>query len=168
MAQARMSDRWTSVRSRRFVEWAIVACVIVLVLYVLGHKALEVQGRAEFAAVQTTVGAMRTALVTEHLRAQLRDHESGVSASHNPFLRLERLPANYAGEFPMEHAIDVEPGKWFYDPICDCIGYRLLHPDKLDHPANSEVLGWHVDGGGATFEMLRPFTSYRWFGQAIN
>jgi hypothetical protein len=149
------------------VEWTVLAFVILAFGLVFGRQVQDVQGQAELAAVKFTLGALRTTLVVDHLKRAI---EPGVPSAarrqYNPFLLLERVPPNFVGNLARSQAIDASPGTWFFDPECVCAGYRLLYPQWLDLPANTEVI-WFRIGSTEGPLLLTPLNRYVWRGEEI-
>ena len=78
---------------RRIIEWVLLFFVVLGIVGALGYKLREVQGQAEFAAVQYTLGSVRTAMILEHLRLKLHTEEK--PRLRNPFELLEIAPHNF-------------------------------------------------------------------------
>jgi hypothetical protein len=166
------------VGNRRLAEWSLVTLVLVALISVFGHQVRAVQIQAERAAVQSTVGTLRTALVLSHVMAQLDAatadglHRRGgallpAGSAPNPFLLLKDMPPNFAGSFAMEHADTMPLGAWAFDADCGCVGYRLLYPDALEVPEGAQAVWFRVEKMGAVFQMV-PLTPYVWQGQVVN
>ena len=51
--------------SVRIVEWSLLAAVIVLLVLLFARQVRVIQGQGELAAVKSTLGALRTALVLD-------------------------------------------------------------------------------------------------------
>jgi hypothetical protein len=154
--------------ARRLVEWGVVAVLLVVVLGLFGRQMRDVQGRAELAAVQTTLGALRTALVLEHIRQTVSGNAQNVAVpQRNPFLLLDSIPPNYAGERAVLKAETTAPGSWMFDPVCSCIGYVLLYPEWLDSPRDLPALWFSVLGRTAPLS-IQASGAYVWQGQVVN
>ena len=68
------------------VEWTILALVVLLLVLVFARQMRILQGQAELSAIKTTLGALRTAFVLDHLRKQVVDGATTAPpAQHNPF-----------------------------------------------------------------------------------
>jgi len=152
-------------------EWGLVALVVVALMAVLGRQVRTVQSQAERAAVQTTLGALRTALVL----SQVTGHVAGVVGTvgaggaalpQNPFLLLKTVPTNFAGAHSMARADGMSLGAWVFDGECVCVGYRLLYPDVLNEPEGAEAV-WFRVGGPAGALLITPLTRYVWQGQLL-
>ncbi len=166
------------VGNRRLAEWSLVTLVLVALISVFGHQVRAVQIQAERAAVQTTVGALRTALVLSHVMVQIAPDAADALQGRgdatlspglvpNPFLLLKALPPNFAGSFAMDHADAMPLGAWAFDADCGCVGYRLLYPDALEVPPGAQAVWFRVEKAGAVFQMV-PLTPYVWQGQVVN
>ena len=152
--------------SGRMVEWGILALVVLVFVGVFGHYARLVQGQGERAAVLTTLGAVRTAMVVAHLQHRLPSHKFAPLAPLNPFLTLDPPPANYAGEKSVLEALKASPGSWIYDPQCACIGYVPLNPDWLEAPSDAAVLWFKVKAGSGAPELV-SMDRYVWQGLEV-
>jgi hypothetical protein len=152
----------------RMVEWGILALVILVFAGVFGQQLREVQARAELAVIQSTLGALRTALVVEHIKHTVAGNTKSVAVpQRNPFLLLDTVPVNYAGEHAVLQSEAVTPGSWVFDPACSCVGYVLLHPQWLESPPNLPALWFSVAGSSAPLSIHATQT-YRWQGQVVN
>jgi len=149
----------------RIVEWSLVAVVVTVVVVVFMQRMREVQAQGEYAAVRTTLGALRTALVIDHLQRSLS--ATGVTSAtaatqqSNPFELLERRPANYAGVGQWGQTRGVRPGSWVYDPACACIGYMPLNDGWLDTPTG-EPMAWYQLSGAPGPLQLKAMGRYLW------
>ena len=152
--------------SRRLTEWALVTLVLVALIWVFGRQVRAVQSQSERAAVQSTVGVLRTALVVDHVTQQARG-AANRAAPLNPFLLLKTVPTNFAGVGSMANADAMVLGAWVFDAECACIGYRLLYPEALEEPEGAQTV-WFRIGGPAGALQVQPLTRYVWQGQVLN
>ncbi len=154
--------------TRRMVEWVILAGVIVVLVLVFAHKTRVVQGQAELAAVKSTLGALRTAFVFEHLRKQASGEDSVVAIKQqNPFMLLEHHPANYRGEKAASQVASVPTGSWVYDPVCICVGYVPLDAQWLDSPSGGLAAWYRVSGAPGPLQLTAQ-EPYLWQGQRMD
>jgi hypothetical protein len=150
------------------VEWGILAVLVLVLVGVFGRQVRVVQGQGELAAVQSTLGALRTAFVIEHLQQAVKSQGLGVVVpQRNPFMLLKSLPANYAGEFATMNIDTVAPGRWVFDPDCGCIGYLPLHPEWLESPANMTAVWFRISAPPGPLSIT-PLHTYVWQGQVVN
>lgn len=180
--------RW----NRRTIEWGLLLLLLLAVALVFARKVREVQGLAELAAVRSTLGALRTALVIDHLQQAIRAAESDAlptapvaptaaavasapavlaaapgTARANPFLLLQREPPNYAGVMRAARApYEMAPGNWMFDPVCVCIGYLPIYGEWLQAPSGDSMLWLQVSPPPGPL-MLRLREAYRWQGMPI-
>jgi hypothetical protein len=147
----------------RVVEWGIAALLVAGVVVVFMKYMREVQAQGEYAAVRTTLGALRTALVIDHLQHSVTPVPDAVVSKplRSPFDLLDRHPANYAGVVSISKAQSVPAGNWVFDPACPCIGYRPLDDGWLDSPSG-DVMAWYVLGGAPGPLQLTAREHYRW------
>jgi hypothetical protein len=152
----------------RLVEWSLVAMLIVALMLVFLHQVRVVQRQAELAAVRTTLGALRTAFVIQHL--QLRSTSPGqpvVAAQRNPFELLQSRPANYVGETRGAVQVVVPPGHWVFDAACNCVGYMPADATEFDSPSGDAMAWYRVEAVSGPLQ-LTPKEAYVWQGQAMN
>ena len=96
----------------RMVEWGILAVLVMVFLGVFGHYARRIQGQSERAAVLSTLGALRTALVIDHVQRAAKHASTEPSRTpSNPFLVLNTAPVNYAGEMSVVQSLAAPPGR---------------------------------------------------------
>ncbi|MDT8990223.1 hypothetical protein RQP54_05035 [Curvibacter sp. APW13] len=159
--------RTVSVGGGRMVEWAILALVVLGFVWVFGLYASRVHGQAERAAVMTTLGTMRTAMVLEHLQVQVRGQASAApESSANPFTAMGAFPPNYAGEVQGRDLSQVAPGQWAFDGQCRCIGYKPLYATGLESKDGLDAL-WFQSRAQAGVGTLVPLDRYVWLGMAV-
>ena len=154
--------------SGRALEWGILLAVLLALIGAYGQQARNLQAQAEFAAIQSTVGALRTSLVIAHLHSQVRPAtQMDLATQRNPFKVLDTPPANYAGVVGMSNIMNVAPGSWVFDQDCVCVGYRPMNPQWLSSASASPALWFRVSAPPGVLQ-LTPLESYNWQGQAIN
>ena len=152
----------------RVLEWSLVAAVIVAVALAFLREMREVQAQAEVAAVKSTLGALRMALVIDYARQMARTKgESVASTQRNPFGLLQRRPANYLGELGRARAALVPAGSWVFDSDCSCVGYRPLHAQGVGGPSGDTMLWYGVRTGYGAPELVAR-DAYVWQGQAMD
>lgn len=148
--------------SRRLLEWTIVAGVVLSVTLLLIRQAHEVKGQAELANVRTTLAALRTALVIEHLK-QSADQSDPVAtlAGGNPFALLQNRPMNYAGVMNSRDVEGLPPGTWMFGPDCVCLAYRPLDDTWFFSPDGSGV-AWFQVSAPPRPPLISARVAYRW------
>lgn len=149
------------------IEWSLVAALIVLLALVFGHKVRVVRGQAELAAVKSTLGALRTAFVIDHLHTSVAGSESVAATQPNPFELLERRPVNYFGPISAANAATVPGGSWVFDPVCVCIGYLPIYPEWFDSPSGDVMAWYRIEGAPGPWQLTAK-EAYVWQGQAMN
>lgn len=150
------------------VEWGLLAGVIVVLVLVFARYVRVIQGQGELAAVKSTLGALRTALVIDYLHRNVAAPNSPVSlAQHNPFELLQRKPVNYVGEMTTADAVFVPSGSWVFDPVCACAGYMPMYAQWFDSP-NGDVMAWfRLDGAPGPLQLTAK-EAYVWQDQVMN
>lgn len=153
----------------RVLEWGIAALLVAVVVVVFLKYMREVQAQGEYAAVRTTLGALRTALVIDHLqRSVTAGADAGVAKPPpSPFDLLERHPVNYAGVVSADKAHSVPAGNWMFDPVCACVGYRPQDDGWLDSPSG-DVVAWYQLSGAPGPLQLTARERYRWQNQVLD
>lgn len=172
---------YTAVRQARgftLIELAVVVCVVALLATALLNRINFYQEQAEKAAMEHTVGVLRSALHLQMTSLLAKSKESEIPAlvRQNPMKWLAEKPPNYAGEYFAPKPQDIEIGNWYFD----------LHRRNLIYlPRNNTFL--HIDQSGlkhVTFHVrlvtaaeegdaedknrivgvtLDPVVSYKWF-----
>ena len=146
----------------------MVTGVMVVFAMVFSRQMQVVQGQGELAAVKSTLGALRTALVIDYVHRNVILGKSTVAVRRrNPFELLERYPVNYGGEMTFEQAQAAPAGSWVFDPVCDCVGYVPIYAQWFDSP-RGDVMAWYEVSGTAGPLQLTPKQTYVWQGQVMN
>lgn len=150
------------------VEWLLMVVVIsVLVVFFL-HFAQQTKGQSELAAIKSTVGALRTAFVIDHVQQQVRPVSGSAAPVHtNPFELVQPRPGNYRGEMDTAKAADVPPGSWFFVPSCPCVGYRPMDDLWLNSPSSSSLIWFKVVGMPGVLQLV-PQEKYLWGNNFID
>jgi hypothetical protein len=150
------------------VEWGILGVLVLVFAGIFGHYARQIQGQSERAAVLSTLGALRTALVIDHVQRAASPglQQRPVAAAINPFLVLQTPPLNYAGEMSVLQTLAAPAGSWVYDPQCGCIGYLPRDTAWAEASSDAAVLWFKVsDGPGPA--VLKAQRLYLWQGVAV-
>ncbi|MDO8767552.1 MAG: hypothetical protein Q7K57_02375 [Burkholderiaceae bacterium] len=152
----------------RLVEWSLLAGVIVVLGLVFARQMRVLQGQAELAAVKTTLGALRTTLVIDHLQKTVVAKNSSMAlVPRNPFELLQRQPVNYRGEMTPAAAAAAPAGSWVFDPVCTCVGYLPIYAQWFDSPSG-DVMAWYRVSGAPGPLQLTAKEAYVWQGQVMN
>lgn len=145
------------------VEWSILALVVLGFAGLFGHYTQRVHSQAERAAVLTTLGALRTALVLEQLHPTVRTVTTSIA---NPLDALAQYPATYAGTVTGRDVAAVAPGQWVFDDDCACIGYKPTYLDWLQSNQQLQAL-WFQRRGRGSATLLVPLDRYVWDGLLV-
>jgi len=149
------------------LEWSVLALALLVFVGAFGYYAQRVQGNAERAAVQSALGALRTALVVGHLEEQLQRSALPTPPDrYNPFLLLQTVPVNYRGEMSVPQALAAKPGSWVFDPQCRCVGYVPLSKKWLESPPDAGILWFKVEGGPGPLQLI-AMDRYVWQGLPV-
>ena len=152
----------------RMVEWCVLAVLVLVFAGFTAQHVLDLKGQTERAAVLSTLGAIRTALVIDHLQRVTSREVTGQSAAPaNPFLTLQKPPPNYRGEMAVLEALEVPPGSWVFDPQNLSIGYMPQDPHWYDDNTGTRILWFRTDQGPGPRALL-PLAPYVWRGVLVN
>jgi hypothetical protein len=152
----------------RTLEWALLVAVFVVAIGVMGQQSRALQAQAEVAAVQSTLGSLRTTLVIAHLHKVVQaEHGSVAAPQQNPFQILRTVPANYAGEVARSEIAGVTAGSWVFDKECVCIGYVVMNPESLEPKSEPAALWYRVSGAPGPLQITAT-EAYTWQGQSVN
>ena len=147
------------------MEWTLLLAVIVVVCTLFVRQARVVQGQGELAAVKTTLAALRTALVVDHLQ---KHAQAGVAAKQpNPFELLGRRPLNYFGEISQAQVATAPAGTWVFDSACGCVGYLPIDNQWFDSPSG-DFVAWFQLNGAPGPQQLTAREAYLWQSQVLN
>jgi hypothetical protein len=150
------------------VEWSIVALAVLLIVLVFVRQMRVVEGQTELSAIKTTLAALRTSFVLDHLRKSAAfEDTSSASAQHNPFELVQRYPSNYLGEMGPAQAELAPSGTWVFDPDCVCVGYLPIWGEWFDSPSGDLMVWFRVTGATGPLQ-LEPKEIYQWQGQLLN
>lgn len=158
-----------SIWGGRTLEWVVILGVLGGVVGVFSYQSRQLQAQAELAAVQSTLGSLRTTLVLDHLQKTVQTAAGMAPVAtkqHNPFKVLRFPPGNYAGEKSMSQIMEVPAGSWVFDPVCRCIGYRPIHPEWIE-PANDPLVLWYKVVEPSGVMEVEATAPYRWMGMAV-
>ena len=155
-------------QNRRAVEWSLLVLVILVLMAAFAHQLRVVQAQGELAAIKTTLGALRTALVIDHLQAATTSKGQLVEiAQRNPFLLLDHVPGNYVGAMAGSNADTLPPGNWVFDAYCNCIGYGPMYPFALTEGGGAPTLWFRISAPPGPLQ-ISPVQAYRWQGELLN
>lgn len=152
---------------RRMLEWSLLLLVILVVAGMFARQFRNVQAQGELAAVKTTLGALRTALLLDHLKGVVDGTNASRPVQRNPFLLLAPVPANYAGALASAKGQGFKPGTWVFDTFCNCIGYEPLFPQALDMPSDAPAVWFRVSAPPGPLQ-IRAMQAYLWQGQVLD
>jgi hypothetical protein len=152
--------------SRRLVEWGLTLLVILLVCAYFVREFRYVQGQGELAAVKTTLGALRTALLLDHLKGVIDGTTQTKPVQANPFLLLAPVPANYAGVLSDANRPSLQPGTWVFDAYCSCLGYAPRYAYALTTPTDTAGVWFRVSKPPGPLQIT-AMQSYRWQEQPL-
>ncbi len=122
------------------LELIVVICLVGILLTVAFDRILRYLELAEKAAMETTVGAMKSALTLQvgALYARGGESETARLAEANPFESLSQLPELYAGALFDPGLPDIQPGAWYYDRASREVVYRPQRTRYLVRPRPEE------------------------------
>lgn len=148
--------------SRRMLEWTVVGAVVLAVVLLLVRQANVVKGQAELAAIRSTLAALRTALVIDHLQRTARTEETdSVHVQRNPFELLQNRMPNYVGMLSAREVESLPAGAWMYAPECACLAYRPMDMEWFFSPDGSGVAWFHVSSPPGLMQISAR-VAYQW------
>lgn len=154
------------ISTRRGLEWSLLLLAILLLCGYYAREFRAVQAQGEAAAVKTTLGALRTALLIDHLHSVVDGTQSRRSPPTNPFLLLDHVPGNYAGVIKSGTGHEQVAGTWVFDAICACIGYAPMYPRDLNTPQDAPALWFRISAAPAP-PQIHALQAYVWQGQTL-
>ncbi len=170
-----MSNRGYSCRGFTLFELIVVVVLVSLLATAAFSRFRSLQDAAEQAAVEANVAALRSALLirSTELAAGNRWQEMVRLQRQNPFLLLETLPGNYAGEYSGRWV----PGNWYYLPADSAVAYVVRLGEDFSAGDEGRVLrfglvgrnalGKQVEGRGMAYVSLVATSNYRWNGRPV-
>jgi prepilin-type N-terminal cleavage/methylation domain-containing protein len=120
-------------RAFSLLELLIVIVIVSVLLVVAIDRLLALRFEAERAAVQTVIGALRSALYIEFAAAAARGQMKRMDGASgtNPMLHLAEKPDGYAGEFFGPDPALFEPGTWYFDSRDGALIYLVRYPQQF-------------------------------------
>jgi len=152
--------------ARRLLEWLLVALLVLVLIGAFVHYSRSVQIQAELSAIKSTVGALRVALVVDHLKQQAAALKTVSDARVNPFQLLGRVPGNYVGEVTLSQSSLVPPGGWVFAPDCVCVGYRPQDASALDGAPVDGLVWFEVRRNHGLLQLF-PKENYQIYGVPV-
>ena len=144
-----------------------MSAVILALMLLFLQEGRKVQAQAELAAIQSTLGALRTAAVLQDLQARASGSSAAArSLSANPFELLEVRPGNYLGVLDAAQALTARAGSWYFDRECVCVVYLPLEARWLASPSGVPALRFRVRSDAGPLQLL-AVEPYRWQGQRV-
>ena len=153
--------------TRRALEWGLLVVVILLLSGYFFREFRLVQAQGEMAAVKSTLGSLRTALLLDFLQREAKHTSADVPMQRNPFLLLDHLPGNYAGVLDSGKGRVIQPGTWIFDSYCACIGYEPLNTQGLNTPEYAPALWFRISVPPGPLQ-INPMQKYQWAGQSVD
>jgi hypothetical protein len=152
-------------------EWTLLLLLILVVFLLFARQVNLIRGQAELSAIQSTLGALRTALVLDQVQRSVQGSVQGgastvASGQRNPFDLLQARPLNYRGAFQAQSLAALAPGSWVFDSDCPCVGYLPMDGQWL-HSPNGDVMLWYQLKGAGSVMQLDAREHYLWQGLAV-
>lgn len=158
-------SRWS-----RVSEWSLLLAVVVVLVMWLAQQSRALQAQGELAAVRSTLGTLRTALVLSHLQAAVAAGRSDVlnlqRHQANPFVHLARAPVNYLGERVWRDNARLAKGTWVFDPVCVCVGYTPQNEDWFDSVSGAGMAWFEVKLTSGIWQLTAR-EKYSWRGEVL-
>jgi prepilin-type N-terminal cleavage/methylation domain-containing protein len=163
------------------IEFAVVICIIAILATLLLNRIVFYNEQAEKAAMEQTLGTLRSALHLQVGAYLLNGKATQMAqlAEQNPMNWLAEKPSNYAGEFYTPKEGIIATGSWYYDvPTKNLIylahhheylhaspegSYRLLFRAKVLRNAELTQGGDKSNDNSIDGVVLEPIMKYQWF-----
>lgn len=158
------------------LELIVVISVVALVASVAADRLLRYWEQAEKAAMEQTVGAMKSAMQLRIAAfvVNQRASEAKTLLEQNPIDWLAENPGNYAGALFAPEVAQVRPGSWYYDRRDGALVYQLNRtryfvPGRDGEPRIRFRTAYResADGVAGAREVMelgiRPVEPYNWF-----
>jgi prepilin-type N-terminal cleavage/methylation domain-containing protein len=123
-------------RGFSILELLVVVVIVSVLLVVAIERLLALRHEAERAAVQTVIGAMRSALYIEFAGAAAKGElrRMDTARGSNPMAHLAEKPDGYVGELYGPDPAVFEPGTWYFDLRERAIVYVVRFPQQFVTP----------------------------------
>ena len=159
------------------VELVVVMCIVAVIAAILLNRLRFYQEAAEKAAMESTIGVLKSALQLRIAAMLVNGEERNIESltRANPVNWLMEPPLGYRGEFRAPQPA-VARGSWYFDAAKNELVYV---PNLDDHlkadPAGSKRLRFRVElefergeavnrkSGAITRMRIAPVTEYTWF-----
>jgi prepilin-type N-terminal cleavage/methylation domain-containing protein len=158
------------VRSERgfsLLELLIVVVIVSILIVAAIDRLLALRYEAERSAVQSVIGALKSALYIEFAGVAARKRLPPVAG--NPMSLLTEKPETYAGEFFGPDPATFPPGTWYFDSRDAALVYRVRFPEQfvttLAGPPRLRVAvrgDYHEAEGKLVGLKLVPLEPYSW------
>lgn len=151
----------TAMRGRQggfsLFEFAVAAIIIAILTGVLLMRLMDYREQAELAAVERTVGILRSALVFKSgsLAARGQQDELDSLTRKNPVELLSEKPANYLGEYYAPDNSRLPRGSWYYDRSSKTLVYLLSNAKKFPQ-SSADALYFKVEFSGLPKINAKP------------
>lgn len=138
-------------------EFAVAAIIVAILTGVLLMRLMDYREQAELAAVERTVGILRSALVFKSgsLAARGQQDELTSLITKNPVELLSEKPANYLGEYYAPDNSRLPKGSWYYDRASKMLVYLLNHAKKFPY-GSADALYFKVEFSGLPKINAKP------------
>lgn len=127
-------------RGFSLLELVLVISLVAIFITVAIDRSLRYLELAEKAAMETTVGALRSALTLR--MGALYAAGEGVALTklneENPFTWLSQRPDGYIGPQWDPKLADISPGSWYYDQSARQVVYRPQRTRYLVRPGRED------------------------------
>jgi prepilin-type N-terminal cleavage/methylation domain-containing protein len=158
------------VRSERgfsLLELLIVVVIVSILIVAAVDRLLVLRYEAERGAVQSVIGALKSALYIEFAGAAARQRRAPTSG--NPMSLLSEKPDAYAGEFFGPDPATFAPGTWYFDSRDGSLVYLVRFPEQfmttLAGPPRLRLAvrgDYHEADGKLVGLKLVPLEPYYW------
>jgi prepilin-type N-terminal cleavage/methylation domain-containing protein len=160
-------------RGWTLLELIIVVALVVILFVAAFEHLLPLRGAAERVAVESTLGALRSALGLEASHRAVKGRLADILAMEgdNPMDWLDVTPPGYRASFEPGEA--PRPGEWYFDPANRELVYVLRYPEYVFREIDEPALRWRVtrlatpaERGPRVSIDLVPTRAYAWLPRA--
>ncbi len=156
-----------SERGFSLLELLVVVVIVSILIVAAIDRLLALRYEAERSAVQSVIGALKSALYIEFAGAAAR--QRAVPAAANPMSLLSEKPDTYAGEFFGPDPATFPPGTWYFDSRDGSLVYLVRFPEQftttLAGPPRLRLAvrgDYHAVDGKLAGLKLVPLEPYYW------
>lgn len=122
-----LGRKWSEHRGFSLFELLVVIVIVSILMVIAISRLLALQVDAERVVMESTVGALRSALGIKVAESIVKHKIAGLPAyeGSNPMNLLAEVPANYLGEIEGADPYVLEKGSWYFDKLAKSMVYII-------------------------------------------